>query len=33
MPPDRLADLQDEAKRRLPVADRQDRVAVIATAP
>jgi len=29
----RLADLQDEARRRLPLADLQDRVAVIATAP
>jgi SAM-dependent methyltransferase len=29
----RLADLQDEARRRLPLADRQDRVVVTATAP
>jgi len=28
-----LADLQDEARQRLPLADRQDRVVVVATAP
>ena len=28
-----LADLQDEARQRLPVADRQDRVVVTATVP
>src|SRR4029077_6339039 len=28
-----LADLQDEARQRLPLTDRQDRVVVVATAP
>jgi hypothetical protein len=28
-----LGDLQDEARQRLPLTDRQDRVVVVATAP